>query len=146
MSIRYAVSQWSPALSDDENWHKSKRTFLPSTKEVAESHEDGVFAIFTNKGDRVTIWMQLNGFQSKQVQEALQEATNLHFAHKDILGEELAIGDYVTIPPNPAEMSIAKIYGFNESQVRLIVYGRSYGVTTKYPSGLVKIQPSILSS
>jgi hypothetical protein len=145
VSMKYAIAEWVPSLSDDDNWNNSQRVFHPATKDVAASHEDGVFALFNNRDERITIWMEINGHQALLVSQALENVKHHPVTHKDALGEELAAGDYVTVSPNPSEVSIAKVLGSTKNQVRLVVFGRSYGITTKNPSGLVKIQPNILS-
>lgn len=145
MPFIYAIEELHPYTAIG-NWQSSQPpVFTPVTKEVAETSENGVFALTRNSGEQITGWMDINGNQARLIEEEMRKVKSLPVTHQDALCEELAIGDYVTVSPNPAEVSIGRVLGFTKRQVRILVYGRSYGVTTKNPSGLVKIQPNIIS-
>ena len=149
MPFQYSVLQLiqhpdTPA-GNIAHYYNSEAVYHLSPKEVAESHEAGHFCVVSNSGEILTTWMKLHGSHAEQIAKALKTIKTSGGPHKDALKEELAIGDYVTLAPNTAEMSIAKVLAFTSKQVRLLVYGRSYDVTSKNPSGLVKINPNILS-
>lgn len=150
MPLKYSVLELiqppnTPACNAKNRYYNTELVYHVAPQDVAEAHEEGHFCVTSNSGDILTTWMKLHGPHAEQIAKTLKAVKSIGGPHKDVLQEDLAIGDYVMLAPNPAEMSIAKVLAFTPQKVRLLVYGRSYDVTAKNPSGLVKINPNILS-
>lgn len=148
MPFQYSVRELTPRPDTpmgEITEYNSDRVFHLTSQEIAETHEDGHFCLLKNNGDQLTCWMKLHGNHADALANTLKAMKDSGTMHLDALQERLNVGDYVTLALNPAEMSVAKVLAFTPKQVKLLVYGRSYGTAYKIPSGLVKIHQTILS-
>ena len=148
MPFQYSVRELVPrpdTPTGEIHERNSDKVFHPTSQEIAETHEDGHFCVTKNNGDQITLWMKLHGHHADAVAKTMKSMKDSGTLHLDALQERLNVGDYVTLALNPAELSVAKVLAFTPKQVKLLVYGRSYDTTSKIPSGLVKIHPSIIS-
>jgi hypothetical protein len=149
MTLQYAIEEIVPLpTTPPGNIHRwnSELVYHPVTKEVAETHENGAFSLVNYHGVQVTPWRLMNDRKAEKVAKAVKAAKSSAPPHKDILGEELAVGDYVVITQmETADLYIGKVLAFTEKKVRVISYCGYYDVLLKNPSGLAKINPVILS-
>lgn len=147
MTLQYAIEEIVPLPTTPPgniNRWNSDLVYHPATKEVAETHESGAFSLVNYYGERVTPWILMNSRHFQQVEKAIRAAKSSAPPHKDILGEELAVGDYVVISHmETADLYIGKVLAFTEKKVRVLSYS-NYGVILKNASGLAKINPVIL--
>lgn len=148
MSLQYAIEEIVPLPTTPPgniNRWNSELVYHPVPKEVAETDANGAFSLVNYYGERVTPWILMNGRHAEQVAKAISEAKSSAPPHKDILGEPLAVGDYVVISHmETADLYIGKVLAFTEKKVRVLSYS-NYGVILKNASGLAKISPVVLS-
>lgn len=149
MTLQYAIEEIVPRsttpLDNVHRWN-SDLVYHPVTKEVAETHESGAFSLVNYYGAQVTPWRLMNDRKAEKVAKAIKAAKSSAPPHKDILGEELAVGDYVVMSQmETADLYIGKVLAFTEKKVRVLSYSGYYDVLLKNPSGLTKINPVILS-
>lgn len=148
MTLQYAIEEIVPLpTTPPGNVHRwnSQLVYHPVAKEVAETHESGVFSLVNYYGAQVTPWQFLNGPKAEKVAKAVRAAKSSAPPHKDILGEELAVGDYVVMSQmETADLYIGKVLAFTEKKVRVLSYCGYYDVLLKNSSGLTKINPVIL--
>lgn len=149
MTFQYAIEEIVPrSTTPPDNIHRwnSDLVYHPVTQDVAETHEQGVFSLANYYGEQVTPWRLLNDKKAEKVAKAIKAAKSSAPPHKDILGEPLAIGDYVSMSQmETADLYIGKVLAFTEKKVRVLSYCGYYDVLLKNPSGLAKISPVILS-
>jgi hypothetical protein len=148
MPLQYAIEEIVPRASTPlDNIHRwnSDLVYHPVPQIVAETSENGVVSLVTHNGDQVGSWTFLNGKQAEKVAKEVRAAKSSAPPHKDILGEELAVGDYVAMTHmETADLNVGKVLAFTEKKVRILSYS-NHGVALKNASGLVKIHPSVLS-
>lgn len=151
MPLKYAIQEIIPV--DDlrpgeeiEPWN-SETVYHPVPQEIAENNEDnGFFCLVNNLGEEVSPWIPLNMEFTKKTVEALRTMKSKGGPHKDIMGEELAIGDFVALGRNDnAELEVGKIVAFTDKKIRVLIYRWWFEAVLKNPSGLIKIQPHIIS-
>ena len=149
MTFQYAIEEIVPKDSTPlDNIHRwnSDLVYHPVPQDVAETHEQGVFSLVNYYGKQVTPWQFLNGLKAEKVAKAVKAAKSSAPPHEDAVGEPLAIGDYVGMTQmETADLYIGKVLAFTEKKVRVLSYSGYYDVLLKNASGLVKIQPHILS-
>lgn len=66
-------------------------------------------------------------------------------AHRDVLGKELAVGDYVVyIVPVYHDLALGRVIGFSPKEVRIMYTDRSgkEHTLTRRPSIVVKVDPN----
>lgn len=148
MTFQYAIEEIVPLpttpLDNIHRWN-SDLVYHPVTKEVAETHESGAFSLVNYYGAQVTPWRLMNDKMAEKIAKEVKAAKSSAPPHKDILGEELAIGDYVSMSQmETADLYIGKVLAFTEKKVRVLSYCGYYGVFLKNASGLAKINPVIL--
>lgn len=147
MTYQYALEEIVPLPTTPPgniNRWNSQLIYHPVPKEVAETHEQGAFSLVNYYGEQVTPWILMNDRQAERVAKAIKAAKSSASPHKDILGEELAVGDYVVVTHmETADLQIGKVLAFTDKKVRVLSY-HGYGVILKNPSGLAKINPVIL--
>ena len=150
MPLKYAIEEIVPVrdLRPEEEiapWN-SETVYNQVPQDIAENDEEnGVFCLVNNKGEEVSQWIPLNHESTRRTVEALRETKSKGSPHKDIAGEELAIGDFVATANNVnAELDVGKVVAFTDKKVRVLIY-RDFVISSKNPFGLVKIHPSILS-
>lgn len=148
MPYQYAIEELVPKKNmppERMNRWNADKVYHPVSKEIAETDPNGVFSLVTHQGETVTNWILLNGRQAEAVNTALEKAKSSAPPHKDIMGETLAVGDYVAMSETERpSLYIGKVVSFSEKKVRVIDYGY-YGVVLKNASGLIKIHPNVLS-
>lgn len=144
MSFIYAIDEWQ----------LTNREYIPASKEVAEAHDNGVFALVDNNGNRIHFWTKINNPETKEIQKTVDKTIrrkrDASIVHKDCQDNVLEIGDYVEYDPTLGYNAvIAQIIGFTRKKVHLLMYGRlyggSYGLSDCLPHHLIKIDPTILS-
>ena len=137
-----------------DEWQRTNREYIPASKEVAEAHENGVFALVDNNGNRIHFWTKINSPETKEIQKTAEKAMRRKIdpsiMHKDCQDDVLTIGDYVNrVPPYEFEV-IAQVIGFTQKKVKLLsfgrLYGSSYGISDSLPQHLIKIDPKALSN
>jgi hypothetical protein len=149
MPLQYAIKEVIPedgvSLEDADKWN-STTVFHPVSEDVAATNEeDGFFCLVNNLGEEVSVWIPLNNW-TKRTLESLPTVKSKGGPHKDIMGEELAIGDFVALTGvETADLVVGKVVAFTDKKVRVLVYRWWFEVVLKNPSGLIKIQPQILS-
>jgi hypothetical protein len=151
MPLQYAIQEIIPFddLRPDEEiepWN-SETVYHSVPQEFAENDEEnGYFCLANNKGERVSPWIPLNRELTKRTMESLRTMKSKGAPHKDIMGEELAIGDFVALGQNEnAELDVGKVVAFTDKKVRILIYRWWFEAVLKNPSGLIKIQPNIIS-
>lgn len=148
MSLQYAIEEIVPLPTTPPgniNRWNSELVYHPVPKEVAETDENGAFSLVNYYGERVTPWILMNSKHFERVAKAISAAKSSAPPHKDILGEPLAVGDYVVISQmETADLYVGKVLAFTDKKVRVLSYS-NYGVILKNASGLAKISPVILS-
>lgn len=145
MSFIYAIDEWQ----------LTNREYIPASKEVAEAHINGVFALVDNNGDRIHFWTKINSAETKEIQKAVDKAIrrkrDASIVHEDCQSDVLEIGEYVKYDPSLGynDAVIAQVIGFTRKRVKLLMYGRligcHYGISDCLPHHLIKIDPTILS-
>lgn len=151
MPLKYAIQEIIPVhdLRPGEeiaDWN-SETVYHPAPQEAAETDEEnGYFCLVNNQGKEVSAWIPLNNAITKKTIESLRTMKSKGAPHKDIMGEELAIGDFVALGQNEnAELDVGKVVAFTDKKVRVLIYRWWFEAVLKNPSGLIKIQPHILS-
>lgn len=151
MPLKYAVQEIVPVRDllpgeEIESWN-SETVYHPVPQDVAETDEEnGFFCLVNNKGEEVSRWIPLNRFTKETIEELKIMRPSKGKPQKDIMGEELAIGDFVALANNDnAELIVGKVVAFTDKKVRVLIYQWWYGTSLKNPSGLVKLQPNIIS-
>lgn len=146
LPIQFALEELIPkdTVKPGERIHhwNSTQVYHPVPQDVAETDPQGMFSLLGADGTQVTPWIRLilrMELEGKQMKSSGKP-------HKDILGEELAVGDFVaTSQTETADLEICRVLSFSEKKVRVARYGHGLPVIFKNPSGLIKIQPSALS-
>lgn len=148
MTYQYAIEEIVPLPTTPPgniNRWNSDRVYHPVPKEVAMTHEDGALSLVNYYGEQITPWVLINDRNGQKVARDVKAAKSSAPPHKDILGEELAVGDYVVISQTEtADIYIGKVLAFTSQKVRVLCYSPYYGVSLKNASGLAKISPVIL--
>lgn len=148
MPFQYAIEEIVPrkgyAPEKCNRWN-SDPVYHIVPKEVAETDENGMFSILNNSGKQVSEWIKLNSDFTQEVDRAVAAAKSSSTPHEDYLGEELAVGDYVSFSTDGPNLCVGKVVSFTPKKVRIIDYCYYYAVVSKNPSGLAKIHPDILS-
>lgn len=151
MPLKYTVREIVPNRDlhpgEEMDTYNSSSVFHPVPQDVAETDEEnGFFCLVNNKGDEVSPWIPLNRALTKRTVEALRTMKSKGKPQKDIMGEELAIGDFVALSNSDnAELVVGKVVAFTDKKVRVLLYQWWYETSLKNPSGLIKIQPNIIS-
>lgn len=152
MPLQYAIQQYLPRreLINNEilsRWN-SDVIYHPTTQHVAEADDaNGVFCLTNNEGEEITKWTRIRQSWVDKTMELVKKTNSLH---KDVLGEQLNIGDYVAhSSADKQELSIGKVIAFTSQQVRIMSYHDlpvdptgSLVVVLKYPAAVIKIQPT----
>jgi hypothetical protein len=151
MPLKYAIQEIIPAddLRRDEeiaHWN-SETVYHPVSQDVAETDEEnGYFSLVNNKGAKVSPWIPLKTEYTKRTLESLRTIKSKGAPLQDMMDEELAIGDFVALSnKDNAELEVGKVVAFTEKKVRVLIYRWWFETSLKNPSGLIKIQPNILS-
>jgi hypothetical protein len=148
MPFQYAIEEIVPRPTtplDNINRWNSDLVYHPVSKEVAETNENGLFSLITHNGDQVGNWIFFNNALTKKTQKSIDSVKNSSAPHKDIMGVELAVGDYVAMTHmETADLHVGKVLAFTEKKVRILSYSH-YGVSLKNATGLIKIDPTVLS-
>lgn len=149
MPLQFALEEIVPTKTtpkDNINRWNSDLVYHPVAQDIAETDDAGAFSIVNYYGKQVTPWILLNSEVAQKLQRSVDSAKNTGKPHQDFLGEELAIGDYVALSHmETAELNVGKVIAFTDKKIRVLRYTGYYELVLKNPSGLVKIQPNILS-
>lgn len=150
MPLIYAIEEYVPFADTPEGvelhqWNADS-IYHPVSQEIAENDEErGVFSLTNNDGEQIMNWTLI---RKEWAKEATRSVKSTGPAHKDILGEVLALGDYVAYATTSAELGIGKVIAFTDKKVRLLAYNDAFRAITnslKLPAGIIKIQPNKVS-
>jgi hypothetical protein len=132
MPLQYSIKDKHPTITSGPD----SVVYLPAPKEVAESHEDGCYALSNMDGERVSPWAYINIITEPEKRSFRTEV-------KDALKHPLSIGDYVGYNANNVNspITIGKVLGFTNKQVRVMKidsYKRQYS-ELRYESSLIRL-------
>lgn len=155
MPLQYAIQQLIPrrALINSEirSHHNSDVVYHPVPQHVAEADdEQGFFCLTNNEGEQITKWTRIRHTWVSKTMELVKHTDALH---KDVLGEQLNVGDYIAHScTTKQELSLGRVIAFTSQKVRILTYhdypldfNGSLDVVLKYPAAVIKIQPNRFS-
>lgn len=145
MPIQFAVLELIPnegvSRAEAHHWN-STSVYHPALQHVAENDPQGYFSLIGKSGEQVTNWISL----ARKMKLEEKPMKNNGKPHKDILGEELAVGDFVaTSSMDTPDLTVGKVVSFSAKKVRVLMYDSWFAPIHKNASSLIKIQSSELT-
>lgn len=131
MPLLYAVAEKHPTISHGPGSYE----YFEVPIEVAETHGGGCYALHNEDRERVSQWSPLNVDLEKikpSTRSGVKDSINQVLSEGDFVG----YGDSVTSP-----MTIAKVLGFTNKQVRLLPMGSSRASSARlmYEHSLIRL-------
>jgi hypothetical protein len=135
MPLQYAIEEKHPTIKHGPG---SREYFIVS-HEIAETNDNGCYALFNDEGEQVSHWSSLHRKQYPQ------KPSTRSFV-KDSMKQTVVEGDYVGYN-NSGGMSpivVGKVVGFTNKQVRVLRMGMNAidSPTLMYESSLIKLPES----
>lgn len=135
MPKQYAIGEKNPAIKAGPG---SVEYFIVG-QEIAETHEEGFYALFNDEGEKVSPWCRLN---RKLYPDKPSTRKNV----KDAIMQTLVEGDYVAYnnEGGVSPMRIGQVTGFTNKQVRVLPMNTYSSAASKlmYESALIKLPES----
>lgn len=136
MPLQYAIAEKHPEVKSGPG---SVEYFVVD-KEIAETHEEGHYALFNDDLEQVSVWCRLNRRISPDKASTRQSV-------KDAIMQTVVVGDYVAFNKEGgvSPMRIGQVTGFTNKQVRVLKMG-TYPYTNSilmYESAIVKLPESL---
>ena len=148
MPLQFAIEEVVPKEGvgkDYTRWRNSTLVYHHVPQAVAEADsQNGYFSLTNQSGEQISPWMQL---ETQRLQEATRTAKkSTGPLHKDILGHEIEVGDYVAFSTSSksAGLGIGKVISYSPKKVQVVIYDRWCRASQKDPSGLIRIQPGLI--
>lgn len=135
MPKQYAIEEKNPEIRSGPG---SVEYFMVE-REVAETHDDGCYALFNDEGEKVSPWCRLN-------RKLYPEKASTRKSVKDAIMQTLTEGDYVAYNSEGgvSPMRIGLVSGFTNKQVRVLPMNTYSSASSKllYETALVKLPES----
>lgn len=134
MPLQYSIRQDHPTIKHGPG----SSEYFTTSLEVAESHDEGHYALCNDEGEKVSAWSPLLRDQEKVKPSARSDV-------RDCIHQPLYVGDYVAYGDSAiSPMTIAKILTFTNKQVRVQPMGnKSYRSSRlMYESSLIRLPES----
>lgn len=120
MPLQYSVKENHPEIKTGPN----AALYIPVPKEIAETHENGHYALFNDEGEKVSNWCLLQ-------RKIGDFKPGLRNEAKDGIKQTIKVGDYVAhgdgFMSDP--LQIGKVIGFTPKSVRVLSMG-SYPIAS----------------
>jgi hypothetical protein len=135
MPLQYSIQEKHPTIKHGPG----SVEYVPVPREVAETHDEGCFALFNDEGEKVSNWCLIS---RKIYPDKASTRTNV----KDAIMQPLTEGDYVAYNNSGgiSPMSIGKVTGFTNKQVRVLPMNTNRTASSKlmYESAVIKLPES----
>lgn len=135
MPLQFAIAERHPVIKVGPG----SREYFLVTKESAETHEEGCYALFNDEGEQVSHWDSLH-------KKVYPVKSSTRFEVKDSMKQTLVEGDYVGYN-NSGGMSpivVGKVVGFTDKQVRVMAMSTNKMNSSKlmYENCLIRLPES----
>lgn len=135
MPLQYAIGEKHPEIKTGPG---SVEYFLVEP-EVAETHDEGFYALFNDEGEKVSPWCRIN-------RQLYPEKPSTRKDVKDAIMQTLTEGDYVAYNSEGgvSSMRIGRVTGFTNKQVRVLPMSTYASASSKlmYESAVIKLPES----